>query len=421
MNPALKRAIRPALVVAAVIAALYAAPVTRALGAPVAPEFQMPFPCGETWTGSTRDKHSPSYYSIDWNRSNDIGDPVVASAAGRADVRDAGNASYGKHIVINHGNGWTTLYAHLSAFSVADGATVRAGQIIGRLGSSGNSSGPHLHYEQKLGGDVVAAKFDRVPFRYPQQTLTSRNCGSDPPPDPGPSCSGVATLYGIVGESTLTVTQLSDPGRGGRRIMGAKVIGTLPFAAKTLVALDYNTLFATDGNNLYKVEVINFQNAAGSVRAAAVERGGWTHDKLAYDGFGHLYGIADGQLRRYNLAGGTYAVVSNTLLGASGWNLRTVTGAANEWLLATTARGELVSYDLNPVARHSLRPNTWLFTNLVSPGGGVYYAQSGEGALFHYVDRNPIDGHGADISAGRLIDRSGWTQRLLTAQPRVCT
>ena len=44
--------------------------------------YEMPFPCGETWTGTTRPSHSPSPYSVDWNRPDDVGDPVVAAAAG---------------------------------------------------------------------------------------------------------------------------------------------------------------------------------------------------------------------------------------------------------------------------------------------------------------------------------------------------
>jgi hypothetical protein len=98
-----------------------------------------------------------------------------------------------------------------------------------------------------------------------------------------------------------------------------------------------------------------------------------------------------------------------------------LTGAANEWAVGTTAAGELVSYDLNPIRRYSLRPSTWTFRNLVSPGGGVYYAQKSDGSFYHYVDANPTNGSGNDIRPGKQIDTGGWTQRLLTAQPRICT
>jgi hypothetical protein len=130
--------------------------------------------------------------------------------------------------------------------------------------------------------------------------------------------------------------------------------------------------------------------------------------------------LTDGQLRRYNLSA-SYGIVSTTLLADSGWTLATLTGAANEWALGTTADGELVSYDLNPIRRYSLRPSTWTFRNLVSPGGGVYYAQKSDGSFYHFVDANPLNGSGNDIGPGKQIDAGGWTQRLLTAQPRTCT
>ena len=53
-------------------------------------------------------------------------------------------------IQIDHGNGITTRYGHLSGFAVADGQSVRRGQVIGYVGLSGRSTGPHLHYEVRI-------------------------------------------------------------------------------------------------------------------------------------------------------------------------------------------------------------------------------------------------------------------------------
>lgn len=86
--------------------------------------------------------------------SNRTGTPVVATAAGRVETAEY-NSSYGNHVVINHGKGMRTLYAHLSAFRCKVGAQVRRGQVIGLLGNTGRSTGPHVHYEVHKGGAQV--------------------------------------------------------------------------------------------------------------------------------------------------------------------------------------------------------------------------------------------------------------------------
>lgn len=65
------------------------------------------------------------------------------------------SSSYGNYVVINHGNGYTTLYAHQSSMAVSAGDVVTAGQVIGYVGSTGWSTGPHLHFEISYNGDRV--------------------------------------------------------------------------------------------------------------------------------------------------------------------------------------------------------------------------------------------------------------------------
>ena len=74
------------------------------------------------------------------------GRPVQAAQAGRV-VAAGWHGPYGKSVVIRHGNGVATRYAHLSRITVGRGERVDAGQRIGRIGSTGNSTGPHLHFE----------------------------------------------------------------------------------------------------------------------------------------------------------------------------------------------------------------------------------------------------------------------------------
>ena len=83
-----------------------------------------------------------------------FGTPVRASADGRA-LFAGWSGGYGRQVSISHGKGLTTSYSHMSRIAVAPGAFVRRGQIIGYVGSSGLSTGPHLHYEVTRNGRPV--------------------------------------------------------------------------------------------------------------------------------------------------------------------------------------------------------------------------------------------------------------------------
>ncbi len=82
------------------------------------------------------------------------GTAVMAAAGGT--VKYSGwNGGYGNCIIIDHGGGRSTLYGHMSSLSASVGQTVSAGQTIGRVGSTGNSTGPHLHFEILINGSAV--------------------------------------------------------------------------------------------------------------------------------------------------------------------------------------------------------------------------------------------------------------------------
>ncbi|MCI0472444.1 MAG: M23 family metallopeptidase [Ignavibacteria bacterium] len=76
------------------------------------------------------------------------GDKVNCTAAGTVEKAEY-DGGYGKSVTINHGNGFKTMYSHLSEFNVKYGDIVNAGDVIGYIGSTGRSTGPHLHYEIK--------------------------------------------------------------------------------------------------------------------------------------------------------------------------------------------------------------------------------------------------------------------------------
>ncbi|MBQ3257391.1 MAG: peptidoglycan DD-metalloendopeptidase family protein [Oscillospiraceae bacterium] len=92
------------------------------------------------------------YHSgVDINGS--VGDPVVAADGGTVILSSYDPGGYGNYVVINHGNGRTTLYAHMSSVAVSVGNVVSQGQTIAYVGSTGLSTGPHLHFEIAVNGN----------------------------------------------------------------------------------------------------------------------------------------------------------------------------------------------------------------------------------------------------------------------------
>lgn len=84
----------------------------------------------------------------------DYGTPIKASSTGVVQEADW-NGGYGRFVSIDHGNGLTSCYGHMSAVAVAPGQHVRRGEVIGYVGSSGYSTGPHVHFEIRQNGNTV--------------------------------------------------------------------------------------------------------------------------------------------------------------------------------------------------------------------------------------------------------------------------
>ena len=104
------------------------------------------------------------------------GTAILAPAAGV--VRRAGpRGGYGEAVEIDHGNGLTTLYGHASELLVSEGDVVQAGQEIARVGSTGRSTGTHLHFEVRMGGRAVDPV--RALKAYASRAEETRRSGSD--------------------------------------------------------------------------------------------------------------------------------------------------------------------------------------------------------------------------------------------------
>lgn len=125
--------------------------------------------CGTIYTGSvgvgvflwpTTERWLSGYdYNPNIHPAIDIagsaGNPIWASDNGVVVYSGWSNYGYGNLAVVDHGNGWQTLYAHMLSLNVGCGQSVNQGQLIGALGSTGNSSGPHLHFEMIYVGSKV--------------------------------------------------------------------------------------------------------------------------------------------------------------------------------------------------------------------------------------------------------------------------
>jgi len=103
-----------------------------------------------------------SRYGYRWGRNHNgidyggrTGDPVKAADGGTVTFAGWNSGGYGYMVIINHGNGKETYYAHLSSVGVKNGQKVAQGAVIGKLGNTGRSTGPHLHFEIRINGKPV--------------------------------------------------------------------------------------------------------------------------------------------------------------------------------------------------------------------------------------------------------------------------
>lgn len=100
----------------------------------------------------------------------DVGTEIYATGDGSVEAVDSKLSGYGHHVIINHGFGYQTLYAHMSRVTVRPGEKVKRGQVIGYVGNTGTSTGPHLHYEVVKNGAKVDPAFyfysDITPEQY---------------------------------------------------------------------------------------------------------------------------------------------------------------------------------------------------------------------------------------------------------------
>ncbi|HEY5507671.1 MAG TPA: M23 family metallopeptidase [Paludibacter sp.] len=126
----------------------------------------------------------PVYHTRRFHAGMDFAAPVGANiyATGNGQVISAGwQQGYGNCVQINHGYGYVTLYGHMSAFKIRAGQKVKRGDVIGLVGSTGKSTGPHLHYEVHFKGEIMNPQnyyfLDLSPADYDRMVQMSNNSG----------------------------------------------------------------------------------------------------------------------------------------------------------------------------------------------------------------------------------------------------
>lgn len=115
---------------------------------------------GYGWRLDPFTKAPKMHFGMDF--SAEIGTPIYATGDGEVIRADSKSSGFGRHIRIDHGYGYITIYAHMNDYNVRVGQKVKRGDLIGFVGNSGRSRGPHLHYEVHLNGE----RLNPVNFYY---------------------------------------------------------------------------------------------------------------------------------------------------------------------------------------------------------------------------------------------------------------
>ena len=112
--------------------------------------FAWPLPYTHTLTSTFGTRWGRLHGGLDISARGVYGQPIYASASGTVTITGGDNRGYGNYVIIDHGSGYTTLYGHCSSLVAVTGQYVNQGDLIGYVGSTGWSTGSHLHFGLKV-------------------------------------------------------------------------------------------------------------------------------------------------------------------------------------------------------------------------------------------------------------------------------
>jgi murein DD-endopeptidase MepM/ murein hydrolase activator NlpD len=108
------------------------------------------------WPASGMITQGYSFYHKAIDIANRGAGPILAADSGVVVAAGWDASGYGNRVLIDHGNGYVTLYGHMSMLQVVDGQRVNRGDVVGQMGSTGRSTGTHLHFEIRQGGVLLS-------------------------------------------------------------------------------------------------------------------------------------------------------------------------------------------------------------------------------------------------------------------------
>lgn len=117
--------------------------------------FIWPTPTLATITSGYEARWGTFHYGLDISGANAAGQPIVAADGGTVAFAGSDDSGYGTYVIIDHGNGYRSYYGHMKKTLIQTGEKVAQGQLIGLVGSTGDSTGPHCHFEVRKGNDRI--------------------------------------------------------------------------------------------------------------------------------------------------------------------------------------------------------------------------------------------------------------------------